>query len=42
LLAPTREPAIREQATHDQDAHWALCPTIAHPLSLELRALNMI
>jgi hypothetical protein len=35
LLAPMRE--------HDgQDGHWALCPTIAHPLLLELRALNMI
>lgn len=32
LLAPMR----------GQDGHWALCPTIAHPLSLELRALNMI
>lgn len=32
LLAPMRE----------QDGHWALCPTIAHPLALELRALNMI
>jgi hypothetical protein len=32
LLVPMRE----------QDGHWALCPTIAHPLALELRALNMI
>jgi hypothetical protein len=32
LLAPTPEP----------DGHWALRPTIAHPLLLELRALNMI
>lgn len=35
LLAPMRE-------QDGADRHWALCPTIAHPLSLELRALNMI
>jgi hypothetical protein len=35
LLAPMRE-------QDEPDRHWALCPTIAHPLSLELRALNMI
>jgi hypothetical protein len=26
----------------DHEGHWALCPTIAHPLLLELRTLNMI
>jgi hypothetical protein len=47
LLAPMREQAgreqaVREHASREQDGHWGLCPTIAHPLSLELRALNMI
>jgi hypothetical protein len=32
LLMPARE----------HQGHWALCPTIAHPLLRELRALNMI
>lgn len=35
LLTPMRE-------QDEPDRHWALCPTIAHPLALELRALNMI
>jgi hypothetical protein len=38
LLTPMRE----QDEPDGANRHWALCPTIAHPLSLELRALNMI